>query len=73
MFYPKTPLLLFVLMSVIYDVIFYDRVVILISMVAPMALHKVKKLNTARYESFIKSNPPMTRSEVLSVFQSYIE
>jgi len=47
------------------------RVVILSSLVAPMALHKVKKLHAARYESFIKSNPPMPRSEVLSVFKGY--
>jgi hypothetical protein len=51
----------------------FYRVVILSSMVAPMALHKVKKLNPERYQSYIRSNPPLTVDEVLASMREYEE
>ncbi|KAF6039527.1 hypothetical protein EB796_002152 [Bugula neritina] len=48
------------------------RVVVLSSMLAPMALHKVKKLNPERYASFIKNDPPLTRTEVLQAMTDFV-
>jgi len=48
------------------------RVVVLSGMLAPMALHKVKKLNPERYALFIKNDPPLTRTEVLQEMTDFV-
>lgn len=37
-----------------------------------MALHKVKKLSPVRYESYIKSDPPMALSDVLQSMRDFV-
>ncbi|XP_067936098.1 carbonyl reductase [NADPH] 1-like [Watersipora subatra] len=48
------------------------RVVILSSMIAPMALHKTKKICPSRYEAYIKNDPPMTLETVLNLMREFV-
>ena len=41
-------------------------------MVAPMALHKVKKLAPERYDTYIKNEPPLPLDQVLQDMRDYV-
>ena len=43
------------------------------SLLAPIILHKIRKLDESRYQQFIKGDPPMPFADVMSTMHKFVE